>query len=91
MPVYEYHCGKCGCRFEQYREVSQRASCPCPKCGKPARKGFQPVGIVFKGPGFHVTDYPSGGRGGEAEDKAKSESEAPKSESVGATKVKDAK
>jgi len=83
MPVYEYHCGKCGCRFEQYREVSQRASYPCPKCGKPARKGFQAVGIVFKGSGFHVTDYPSPVRGGPAEDKAKSESEAPKPEPTG--------
>lgn len=27
-----------------------------------ARKVFHPVGIIFKGSGFHVTDYPSKGR-----------------------------
>jgi predicted nucleic acid-binding Zn ribbon protein len=29
----------------------------CPECGGRVRKVFRPVGIVFKGPGFHSTDY----------------------------------
>ena len=77
MPVYEYKCEGCSCRFEQYRELDERATCKCPKCGKSARKVFRPVGIVFKGSGFHVTDYPSSGRGGPATERS---GESPKSE-----------
>jgi putative FmdB family regulatory protein len=91
MPVYEYLCGKCDCRFEQYRELEERATCKCPKCGKPARKVFRPVAIVFKGSGFHVTDYPSSGRGGRTEEKAKSEGESSKSEPAGIGPDKEAK
>ena len=69
MPVYEYHCEGCDCRFEKFREVNQRAACRCPKCGKLARKTILPVGIIFKGSGFHVTDYRKPG------DKAKLDSE----------------
>jgi len=57
MPVYEYLCAECRCRFEEYREVRSRSTCRCPKCGNTARKVFRPGGIIFKGPGFHVTDY----------------------------------
>jgi len=83
MPVYEYLCGGCSCRFEQHRELKERATCTCPKCGKPARKMFRPVAIVFKGSGFHVTDYPSSARGGQEEGKAESGDESPKSEPAG--------
>jgi putative FmdB family regulatory protein len=74
MPIYEYLCDACGCRFEEYRDVNQRSSCPCPTCEQLARKVFRPVGVIFKGSGFHVTDYRK------PEDKAKAESEgkAPK-------------
>jgi putative FmdB family regulatory protein len=57
MPVYEFYCDDCSCRFEQYKEVNERAAAACPECGKRARKVFQPVSIIFKGSGFHVTDY----------------------------------
>ncbi len=84
MPVYEYHCEPCNCRFEQYREVNQRAACRCPKCGKAARKTFRPVGIIFKGSGFHVTDYRT------PSEKLRSESDSPKLEKavVGDDKAK---
>ncbi|MDH4179402.1 MAG: FmdB family transcriptional regulator, partial [Armatimonadota bacterium] len=55
-PVYEFYCDECGCRFEEYRELKQRSACPCPECGESARKVFRPVGIIFKGSGFYVTD-----------------------------------
>ncbi len=29
----------------------------CPKCGATATKVFSPVGVAFKGTGFHNTDY----------------------------------
>jgi predicted nucleic acid-binding Zn ribbon protein len=29
----------------------------CPQCGGNVRRLLYPVGILFKGPGFHITDY----------------------------------
>ncbi|MFB3880837.1 MAG: FmdB family zinc ribbon protein [Armatimonadota bacterium] len=91
MPVYEYRCERCSCRFEQYRELEERATCKCPKCGKQARKVFRPVGIVFKGSGFHVTDYPSSGRPGPAGGKGRPGEESPKTEPAGVGRDKEAK
>jgi putative FmdB family regulatory protein len=59
MPVYEYACAECGKHFEQYRKVSGRGASRCPRCGGRGRKVFRPVGVIFKGPGFHSTDYRS--------------------------------
>ncbi len=33
MPVYEYQCGSCEARFEEYLSTSTKPSPPCPKCG----------------------------------------------------------
>ncbi len=57
MPVYEYSCAECGERFEQYRKVTARSAARCPECGGRGQKVFRPVGIIFKGSGFHCTDY----------------------------------
>jgi predicted nucleic acid-binding Zn ribbon protein len=50
-----------------------------------ARKVFRPVGVIFKGSGFHVTDYPK------PEDKAKaaSEAKAPKPAETGKSGTND--
>jgi putative FmdB family regulatory protein len=77
MPVYEYLCDSCGCRFEEYRDVTQRASCPCPECHAAARKVFRPVGVIFKGSGFHVTDYRKPDEKAKAEREAEREAKAP--------------
>jgi putative FmdB family regulatory protein len=85
MPVYEYYCDECGCRFEEFREVKQRTVCPCPQCSQPARKVFRPVGIIFKGSGFHSTDYrkPDG--------RERSEGETKKPEPAGASAKEESK
>jgi putative FmdB family regulatory protein len=57
MPIYEYACVECGHHFEQYRKVSERQPRRCPQCRGRVKKVFRPVGIIFKGSGFHVTDY----------------------------------
>jgi len=62
MPYYEYQCNECDHRFEAYRKVTDPPLTRCPKCRGRVRKIFRPVGIIFKGSGFHVTDYPSKGR-----------------------------
>ncbi len=57
MPIYEYECEKCGCRFELKRRFSDYAgTARCPKCRGKARQLFSPSAILFKGSGFYVTD-----------------------------------
>jgi putative FmdB family regulatory protein len=56
MPVYEYQCRDCGVRFERRQHVTEDPIKICPECGGEVRRLIQPVGIVFKGSGFYVTD-----------------------------------
>src|SRR2546428_5888907 len=56
MPVYEYRCTRCDHLFEVNHEVGGTPG-PCPVCGGPARRVFTSVGLIFKGSGFHTTDY----------------------------------
>jgi putative FmdB family regulatory protein len=57
MPIYEYECEKCACRFELKRRFSEDAGSPCcPKCQGKVRQLFSPSVILFKGSGFYVTD-----------------------------------
>jgi len=61
MPTYVYECKDCGHQFETVQKMTEEPLKECPKCkGKVARVLF-PVGIVFKGSGFHINDYPSSG------------------------------
>lgn len=70
MPLYEYECNDCGVRFERRQPITSDALTECPECGGEVRRLFHPVGIVFKGKGFYVTDNRS---------KAKSSTAVPKS------------
>lgn len=56
MPIYEYECTSCFCRFELKRNFSDSAEANCPHCNNSARRLFSPVPIIFKGSGFYVTD-----------------------------------
>jgi putative FmdB family regulatory protein len=70
MPVYEYKCPKCGV-FEVTRKITEEPLKTCPKCGEPVKKLISHnVGIIFKGPGFYVTDNRSGGSTEKDKDKA---------------------
>jgi putative FmdB family regulatory protein len=61
MPTYEYECPKCGHRFEKFQEISDPPVKTCPKCrGRRVKRLIGTgVGIIFKGGGFHQTDYRS--------------------------------
>ena len=56
MPVYEYQCTECKERFERQQRFSEEPVRDCPICGAAVRRVYQPVGIIFKGSGFYVTD-----------------------------------
>ena len=71
MPTYEYQCTECEHRFEVIQRVSDEPIKVCERCGAPVRKILFPVGIMFKGSGFHVNDYPrSGSNGGNGSKKS---------------------
>lgn len=75
MPLYEYECTKCHEHFDVFHAADQRKRPRCPKCGSSSRRVFLPVGIIFKGSGFHVNDY-GRGNGGRNGDKQKKSEEA---------------
>ena len=57
MPIYEYECEKCACRFELKRRFDEDVGSPCcPQCQGKVRRIFSPAVILFKGSGFYVTD-----------------------------------
>jgi putative FmdB family regulatory protein len=57
MPVYCYKCFDC----EHYAEIKQSFSdkplAECPECGGDFRRVIRDIGVIFKGSGFHTTDY----------------------------------
>lgn len=56
MPVYEYQCETCRLRFEKLQRFSDSPLTECPNCGGPVHRVMQPVGVIFKGSGFYITD-----------------------------------
>ena len=56
MPIYVYRCDTCGLTFERRQRMTERPLVDCPECEGNVRRVIQPVGIVFKGSGFYVTD-----------------------------------
>ena len=56
MPTYVYACDSCGAQFEQFQSFRDEPLRTCPKCASAVRRVFQPVGIVFKGSGWYITD-----------------------------------
>ncbi|MBI2842958.1 MAG: zinc ribbon domain-containing protein [Armatimonadetes bacterium] len=73
MPTYEYECNDCGHRFEVFQKITDDPVTACEKCSGQVRKVLFPVGILFKGSGFHVNDYrkpepPSGNGDGKTTD-----------------------
>ncbi|MEJ5197784.1 MAG: FmdB family zinc ribbon protein [Anaerolineae bacterium] len=56
MPIYEYECEQCGVRFEKTQRFTDPVLTVCPECNGHVHRVMQPVGIIFKGSGFYVTD-----------------------------------
>jgi putative FmdB family regulatory protein len=58
MPTYEYKCDDCGYQFEQSQGMNDDPLEFCPVChGSVKRLVSGGAGIIFKGNGFHSTDY----------------------------------
>jgi putative FmdB family regulatory protein len=95
MPIYAYRCDSCGVQFEKHQSFDDNPLKICPECNEPAlRKLIQPVGIVFKGSGFYVTDNRSASKSGlesTRKEKSSAKSEDAKGESDSSTTEKSAK
>ena len=57
MPTYDYQCEECGITFERFQHFSEEPVKVCPECGGPVHRVIAPVGVIFKGSGFYVTDH----------------------------------
>lgn len=77
MPLYEYECEECGLRFERRQRMTDDPVTECCECGGHVHRRYFPVGIVFKGSGFYVTDN----RSRKSTTRQPSEKSAEKSES----------
>ena len=63
VPLYEYECDACGCRFEVIQKFSDSAVESCKGCGKgPVRRLLSSPAIQFKGTGWYITDYSQKGK-----------------------------
>lgn len=67
MPTYDYQCNSCGHRFDRLQKMSDPPLTTCPECGGQVRRLIGAgAAVIFKGSGFHSTDYsqvrPSCGR-----------------------------
>jgi putative FmdB family regulatory protein len=57
MPRYDYKCSKCGHIFEVQQRITEEPLKECPKCKGEIKRLISAAGIIFKGSGFHLTDY----------------------------------
>ncbi|OGC12602.1 hypothetical protein A3J90_00340 [candidate division WOR-1 bacterium RIFOXYC2_FULL_37_10] len=57
MPAYDYRCEECGV-YEHHQKITEKPLKSCIKCGGgKVQRLISASGIVFKGDGFHITDY----------------------------------
>jgi putative FmdB family regulatory protein len=60
MPTYEYECRRCEHTFEAFQSMTDKPLRKCPECGGRVRRLIGAgAGVIFKGSGFHATDYRS--------------------------------
>jgi putative FmdB family regulatory protein len=56
MPAYDFRCVSCSRVCEVTRGARDDSPVRCPACGGETKQVFHPVGVHFKGSGFHNTD-----------------------------------
>ena len=59
MPIYEYHCSKCDCDFEQLQKMDEENLTLRPDCGKDCSlvKQISRTSFRLSGSGWYATDY----------------------------------
>jgi putative FmdB family regulatory protein len=80
MPIYEYHCPKCG-EFEVIQKISDKPLSSCPTCRRKVNKLISSTSFQLKGSGWYITDYARKGGTGESSGKtAKADDKGTKAE-----------
>ena len=88
MPIYEYACGACGHRFEEWQKMSDPPVRTCPKCkAKKVEKLISQTTFTLKGGGWY-SDLYAGPKPGAA---SKDSSESSSSESNDSSTKKETK
>jgi putative FmdB family regulatory protein len=49
MPIYEYECEKCSCKFELLRSVKEDGGASCPECQSHSPRVFSRMSYIWKG------------------------------------------
>ena len=77
--LYEYACVACKHHFDVRHGVDEKPALSCPQCDGEVRKVFHAAGIIFKGSGWHITDYANKGNGdnGKKDAEEKTETKTP--------------
>jgi putative FmdB family regulatory protein len=91
MPTYVYECAKCGEELEAWQSFSDKPLKKHPVCGGKLVKVMQPVGIVFKGSGFHRTDSRNGAKRSKADSSSESNDSTSEKSEKSAAAATDAK
>jgi putative FmdB family regulatory protein len=78
MPTYVYECSSCQDTFEVEQRMSEDPLKDC-RCGSQGtvKRLIQPVGVMFKGAGFHINDYSSSKPAASESKPAEAKPEAP--------------
>lgn len=56
MPTYGYKCIQCQHEFQTFQTMKEPPLESCPECGGSVKRLLYPVGIIFKGSGWYITD-----------------------------------
>jgi putative FmdB family regulatory protein len=90
MPLYEYHCSKCGKNFDVIQKFSDEPLTVHEGCGGAVEKLMSAPSFHLKGSGWYVTEYGKGGKVPASPD-TKSEDAKAKKDSAAETKPSDSK
>jgi putative FmdB family regulatory protein len=83
MPIYEYACGACGHRFEEWQKMSDKPVRTCPKCkAKKVEKLISQTTFTLKGGGWY-SDLYAGPKPGASSSSESSDSSSSSSDSSG--------
>ena len=81
MPIYEYHCPKCG-TFETMQRITEPSLKRCPTCKSKVERMMSRTSFVLKGSGWYATDYARAGAK-PADDSGEKSGEKPSEASAG--------
>jgi putative FmdB family regulatory protein len=57
VPIYEYHCMKCGETFEAFQKITDKPLAECRYCRGKVEKLISQSSFQLKGSGWYLTDY----------------------------------